>query len=218
MLLIFLIGLCLSVIYCSFGIFFPSPWSIFDHLSLHQSGNYFNAVNFVGFWVDCQWWIGDTERIKLQLVMKTLLGQWPNINSDFWVMVFFHSHTKLSPIDSARQNSPFWIYSFFCNSPLLVHTSYPYHTTIYMYSSGEAWIAERNKEKTLAIDATLLDIRPLCFEHEWVNTDPKQGEDRSQKHWPNNNYGGCPVLPSHETFQEWIEMHDDPKGKEEFSK
>ena len=53
---------------------------------------------------------------------------------------------------------------------------------MYHVSSGDAQVKrEKGIQIFSAIDSALLNIRALGFQHKWVNSDPEQGEDRSQK-------------------------------------
>ncbi|VAI32699.1 unnamed protein product [Triticum turgidum subsp. durum] len=68
-----------------------------------------------------------------------------------------------------------------------------------------------------AVDATLLHVRPLGLDGEGVDPDPEQGEDGGEQHGPDDDDGGRPVLPPHETLEERVEMHDHPEGEEELA-
>lgn len=68
-----------------------------------------------------------------------------------------------------------------------------------------------------AIDPTFVGIRALSPKYEWINPDPKQGENGGKKDRPYDNNGGSPVLLAHQTLEEGIKMHDDPEGEEELS-
>lgn len=68
------------------------------------------------------------------------------------------------------------------------------------------------------IDPTLLYIRAFGFEHKRINPHPQQRENGSQEDGPDNDNCRGPVLPAHETFEEWIEMDDHPEGEEQLPK
>lgn len=68
-----------------------------------------------------------------------------------------------------------------------------------------------------AVDATLLEIGTGDFGEEGVDPDPEQREDGGQQNGPHNDDGGHAVLPAHEPFQERIQVHDYPEGKEELA-
>ena len=72
--------------------------------------------------------------------------------------------------------------------------------------------------KILAVDSTQLDIRTSHSCCKWINSDPQQREYGCKQNRPNHHNGRCPVLPSHETFEEWIEMDNHPKCKEKLTK
>lgn len=74
------------------------------------------------------------------------------------------------------------------------------------------------KTVTLAIDATLLDIRSSDTCCEWVNTDPQKRENRCEKDSPHNDDGRCAILTAHKTLEEWVEMDNHPERKEKLTK
>lgn len=70
----------------------------------------------------------------------------------------------------------------------------------------------------LAVDAACLRVRSLGLHHERVDPDPQQGEDGSQQNRPDDNNGGCSVLPTHQTLEERVEMDNDPEREEQLPK
>lgn len=66
----------------------------------------------------------------------------------------------------------------------------------------------------LAVNSTLFDGRAGDSSGEWIDSHPQQRKDRSKKNGPHYNNGGCSVLPTHETFEERVEMNDHPEGEE----
>ena len=71
---------------------------------------------------------------------------------------------------------------------------------------------------SLTVDATLLNIWTGNPSGERINSHPQQRKDWSKKDRPHDNNGGCPVLATHQTFEERIEMDDHPEGEEKFAK
>ena len=56
----------------------------------------------------------------------------------------------------------------------------------------------------LAVDATGLDIWASETGSEWINTNPQQGEDRSEEDSQDDDNRRCAVLPAHKTLEEWV--------------
>jgi hypothetical protein len=71
---------------------------------------------------------------------------------------------------------------------------------------------------SLTVDATLLNIRTCNSSGERINSHPQQRKDGCKKNRPHDNNGGCPVLATHQTFEERVEMDDHPEGKEKLAK
>ena len=70
----------------------------------------------------------------------------------------------------------------------------------------------------LAVDATCLSIWASDTGGERVYANPQQGEDWCQQDCPDNHDGRGAVLPTHETLEEWVQVHNHPEGEEELAK
>lgn len=81
-----------------------------------------------------------------------------------------------------------------------------------------------NSGKLPLIDLTIYRNAALCnswtinFAHKGIYLHPNKREDRGQQHWPQNNNGWSPVLATHETLEEGVEMNNHPEGKEHLAK
>lgn len=66
----------------------------------------------------------------------------------------------------------------------------------------------------LAVNTAFLNIGASNSSREGIDSHPQQGEDGGKKNRPDDDDGGGAVLASHETFEEGVEVNDDPEGEE----
>ena len=91
------------------------------------------------------------------------------------------------------------------------------------FSTQKIFIVIKNLLPTNT-SAVLITIQPTNFKHnsafgcEGVDSDPEKRENRGEQDRPHDNNGGKPVLSSHHTLEERVEMHDHPQGKEKPTK
>lgn len=69
----------------------------------------------------------------------------------------------------------------------------------------------------ITVQPAFLQQWSIWFGQERINPNPQKGENWSKENRPDNNDCWCPVLPAQQTFEEGIEMDNNPEGKEELS-
>ena len=68
------------------------------------------------------------------------------------------------------------------------------------------------------VDSTFQNVRASDSFSERIDPNPQQGEDGSQENRPDHNNSRSPVLSPHQTLEEWVQVNNHPKRKEQLTK